>query len=287
MRAFSLLFAMGLAVAAQGQTPPAAMPPYLDCGLVPGWEQTGPARSYAADNLFEYKDGAAEGYLQFDFARMQGVDCKQGAVVLSIDVSEMGSEEMAWGMLAANRDPKEPVAPIGMGAQVLPQSLLFAKGKYFVEIVENDGNPAGNVAEALKAFAAKIEPLLAGRTAVPDAVSWFPAEHRTEVRLVPESVLGVRLLKRGYVARYERGQAFAVVEETPQAAAETMKKLAARYAGVSAVQVGDEAFAGKVQYLDGICIFRKGRIVAGYTNETDAAAAVALAAGLAGHLPAR
>ncbi|MDR3772854.1 MAG: hypothetical protein P4L26_05875 [Terracidiphilus sp.] len=260
--------------------------PYLDCHLVPGWEQSGTPRSYTADNLYDYRDGGAEGYLIFGFARMQGIDCKSGAVTLSIDVSDMADAESAWGMFAANRDPKEPIARIGMGGQLLPQSLLFAKGRTFVEIVETDGNPAGNQRAALQAFAAKIAPLLEGREAPPEALQWFPPEHQTSVRLVPESVLGLRALKRGFVAKYEQGQAFVVMEESPQAAAEVMKKLRERFAGVAPVPIADEAFAGKVPYLDGVCIFRKGRMIGGQTNLPEAGQAAALATTFAARIPA-
>jgi hypothetical protein len=268
-----------LSAAAGGQS-------YLDCHLTPGWEQTGTKRDYTADTLFEYRDGAAEGYLQFGFTRMRGVDCKQGEAVLSIDVSEMGDADLAWGMFAANRDPKEKIEPIGMGGQLQAQSVLFAKGKYFVEIVETDGNPAGNQSEALKVFATKMAAQLEGRESAPEAIGWFAAEHRTSVRLVPESVLGLRVLKRGFVAKYEQGQAFVVAEESVAAAGEVMKKLAARFAGVAAAPLGDEGFAGKVPYLDGICIFRKGRTIAGYTNLTDAGAAQTQATQLAARIPA-
>src|ERR1700759_5429787 len=40
---------------------------YLDCHFAPGFDQSGPKRDYTSDNLFEYRDGAAEGYLIFSF----------------------------------------------------------------------------------------------------------------------------------------------------------------------------------------------------------------------------
>jgi hypothetical protein len=277
MKAVALLgLAMLAAMAAGAQ-------PYLNCHLVPGWEQSGPARNYTADNLYDYKDGAAEGYLVFGFARMKGVDCKAGAVTLAIDVSEMADADAAWGMFAANRDPQAAIAPIGMGGQALPQSLLFAKGKYFVEMVETDGT--ADETAALRAFAAAMTPKLEGRETEPEAVKWFPKERLAEVKLAPESVLGLRVLKRGFVAKYDVGQAFVVAEETPEAAAETMKKLRERFAGVADAKLADGAFAGKVEYLDGICVFRKGRYVAGYANLPDGAQAAALAAKLVGRVP--
>jgi hypothetical protein len=283
-------FWMSLAIAQSAGAAPAAAPAagdpeYLNCRFVPGWEQSGAKRQYSADNLFDYRDGAAEGYLIYSFARMQGLDCQSGSTTLAIDVSDMTDPDSAYGMFSANRDPREPIAKFGMGGQLLPQSLLFAKGKYFVEIIETDGNPNSNQAEVLKAFAAKMEPLLEGRDTPPEALEWFPAENQVSVRLVPESVLGLRILKRGYVAQYNQGQAFVVLEESAQAAAETISKLRARFDGATGVPVGEEAFQAKAQYLDSVCVFRKGRYIAGYANMPELEAAASQAAKLAARLP--
>jgi hypothetical protein len=258
---------------------------YLDCHFVPRWEQSGPKRDYTPDNLFEYRDGAAEGYLIFSFSRMQGIDCKSGSTILSIDVSDMSDADSAYGMFAANRDPRQPIQKIGMGAQVLPQSLLFAKGKYFVEIIETDGSTDSNQTAALEAFAAKIEPLLEGRTTPPEELAWFLPENQESAKLVPESVLGLKILKRGYVAKYNQGQAFIVVEQSPESAAEIMQKLRDRFGGATPATIADEAFQVKAPYLEGVCVFRKGRILGGYTNLSSAAEAAAQAAKLLERIP--
>ena len=104
-------------------------------------------------------------------------------------------------------------------------------------------------------------------------------------KLVPESVLGLRELKRGYVAKYKQGQAFIVQEESPEAAAAVMKSLRARFAGATAIDAGDEGFKATAKYLDGICIFRKGKTIAGYANLTDSQEASLLAAKLAPRIP--
>jgi hypothetical protein len=257
----------------------------LDCHLAPGWEASGPVRHYSAENLYDYKDGAADGYLSYGFARMSTIDCKSGADTLTIDVSEMNDADAAYGLFTANRDPRLPIATIGMGGQIQTQSAIFAKGKYYVEIVENADNPNADHTAVMQAFAAGIEQRLVGRMTAPEALQWFPKENLDSVRLIPESVLGLRLLKRGYVAKYQQGQAFIVLEATPQSAAEVMKQLRAHFDGAAAAQIADEAFLAKAPYLDGICIFRKGRFIAGYANLPDAQQAAALAANLAAHIP--
>jgi hypothetical protein len=258
---------------------------YLNCKFAPGWEQSGSRRQYTADNLFEYKDGGAEGYLIYGFVRMQGIDCKSGGDTLAIDVSEMNDADSAYGMFAANRDPSQPIAKIGMGGQLQPQSASFAKGKYYAEIVVNAANPDSDHTALLQAFVTAMQQHLEGRDTPPMALAWFPKEDLTSSRLVPESVLGLKLLKRGYVAKYKQGQAFIVLEASPESAAEVMKKLRERFDGTAPAQIGDEAFQAKAQYLDGICIFRKGRYLAGYANLPEPQQAASQAAKLAALIP--
>jgi hypothetical protein len=271
----TILFAVGLA---HGQD-------YLNCKFAPGWEPSGSKRQYAADNLYDYKDGAAEGYLIFGFDRMQGITCESAGNTMDIDVSEMNDADSAYGMFAANRDPKLPIASIGMGGQVQRQSASFAKGKYYVEIVIVAANPDSDQTATLQAFVTGIAQHLEGRNSAPETLEWFPKDNLTSARLIPESVLGLRLLKRGYVAKYKEGQAFIVLEASPESAADVLKKLRERFNGSSSVQVGDEGFQAQAQYLEGICVFRKGRYLAGYANLSEPQQATSEAAKLAARIP--
>jgi len=86
----------------------------LSCQLAPGWTQSEAIHQYTADNLYDYKDGGAEGYLVYGFAGMKSLNCKSGDNTLTIDVSEMNDADAAYGIFASNRDPRLPIAKIGM-----------------------------------------------------------------------------------------------------------------------------------------------------------------------------
>jgi len=257
----------------------------LDCRIVPGWEQSGPIRQYDASNLFEYKDGGAEGYLIFGFVRMSSIDCKSGANTLTIDLSEMKDADSAYGLFAANLDPASPISQIGMGGQVAPRSANFAKGNFYVEIVEVSSDANADDSSILRSIAATLEVRLAGRVTPPAQLRWFPPDNVAPVRMVPESVLGLRELKRGYVTKYQAGQAFIVLESTPESASLALKALQGRFPGAVPARVGDEAFEVNAQYLGGLCMFRKGRVLAGYVNLSTPQQAAGLAAALAGRIP--
>jgi len=253
-----------------------------DCHLVAGWEQRGAARHYTPDNLFEYLNGSAEGYILYGFVQMQGVTCRSKMGSVTLDVFEMNDADSAYGVFTANLDPQIPVEKLGMGGQVLPRRALFCKGKYYVELA---ASPGKGEATALSAFATETEKRISGRSTPPTALSWFPTAKRASVRLIPESVLGLRLLKRGFVAHYEQGQAFVVTEESPGSAAAVLTQLRQRFAEAVPAHVADESFQADDQYLGGLCMFRKGRYIGGFANMPDAKAAIAQAASLAELIP--
>ena len=231
------------------------------CDLVAGWTQLGPARTYTFDNLYEYMDGNSEGYFLYNFQEMHGVTCKQGEATFVVDISDMGDADFAFGMFSATRDLRQPAYPVGMGGQIVPRRLIFAKGKYYVEIA---ANPDGDYTPALKVWAAALERVVEGETHPPAALAWFRTEGLESLRMVPESVLGLRVLRRGYVAQYAFGKAFVAFEDSAESAGAALGKLRARLAGATGVPVADEAFEATDPYLGRMCIFRKGQNLGGY-----------------------
>jgi len=278
----SICLASLLLVGAVFAVPPASAKEAADCSLVPGWRQDGPTRHFTSDNLYEYMDGNSESYFAYGFVQMQGVTCKSGDNTFVIDISEMVDADAAYGIFSGNRDPNHPLEKIGMGGQILPRRGTFAKGNYYVEIA---ATPDTDHTSDLTAFITSMEKILSGRTTTPDALAWFLPDRQKSARMIPQSVLGIRLLKRGYVAEYDQGKAFVVLEESPQSATEVIAKLRQRFPASQAAQVADEAIQLQDKYLGGVCVFRKGKYLGGYANMSDGAAATAASTNLAARLP--
>jgi hypothetical protein len=261
----------------------AAWPPAIDCTAVPGFTQEGKVRSFVPDTLFEYMNGNAEGYLLYEFRRMTGVTCRSGEDSILIDISEMASPEMAYGIFSANRHPNYEVIKIGAAGQIMERRATFVKGSYYVELA---ASPEKDHRKTLEAFARRLEAQLPGATEPPAALGWFPRDEleADSVRMVPQSVLGLRLLRRGYVANYAFGRAFLVPEESPEAAAALLAKLKARWGEAAPLEVAEEAYAGTDRMLGRMCAARKGRYLfgwAGLKEGEDAAGRLSL---LAGHI---
>ncbi len=266
---------LAASAAAAAQTP--------ECSAFSGWQQRGDSRLYEGENLFEYIDGNSEGYLIYGFVRLHGVSCGKGSEIVLVDVSEFPDGESAYGMFLANRDAQKAIEPIGTGGQVVPRKAIFTKDKYYVEIADE---AEGDHTTALREMARTMEARIAGSTARPEALQWFPPGMTGgTARLVPQSVLGIRALDRGYMAQYGDAKAFVVTRNSAAEAKATMAKLRERLNAGEAVAIADEGFRVQDEYLGGICIFRKGRRIAGYANVPAGEDAVALSRALSARVP--
>ncbi len=254
-----------------------------DCSIAPGSKQHGEAREFDSDTLFEYMNGNSEGYFLYGFRKMHGVTCQAGPVTLIVDLSEFASPEHAYGMFTGNLDPRLPVEKIGAGGQVTPRKVIFVKGQYFAEIAaEPEGDHTALLRQAALAWAGKLP----GATDPPAALSWFPSEGVQPgfPRLVPQSVLGLRMLRRGYLAQYDYGRAVVVMEDSPEAARGVFEKLKERFSPNEPMQ-GIEGFTAQDRFLGRVCFFVKGSRIGGWTAVADGRDPAALAAALAARMP--
>jgi hypothetical protein len=236
------------------------------CGTIAGWQQQGSPRAYDSSNLFEYMNGNSEGYFIYNFVEMKGLTCKSGESTIVIDISEFSDPEYAYGMFTSTRDPRLPMEKIGVSGQVTPRKIIFVKDKYYVEL---GANPEKDFTKELRAYAVAIEKSLSGQTTIPETIGWFPKEDLAgdnAVRLIPESVLGLRLLKSGYVGQYGFGKGFIIKEASPEAAAQLIAKLKQRFGETKPTTIADDAFTASDKYLNGLCVFRKGSYVGGFAD---------------------
>lgn len=254
-----------------------------DCAIAPGFKQEGEAREFNTETLYNYMDGNSEGYFLYNFVRMQGVTCKNGALSLVLDVSEFQDDEMAYGMFTSNVDARLPRASIGAAGQVTAAKAIFVKGKYFIEV---SMEPQGDHAAALEAAAKAMEPRVPGSVSAPKELNLFPKEglQPGSPRLIPQSVLGLRMLKRGYLGAYGNGRLFFVTEASPEAAKALFEKLKARFVPASVAQAGEEGYTGDDRLLGKFCLFRKGARVGGFVGAVDGADPAKLAAAFAAGL---
>jgi hypothetical protein len=111
-------------------------------GEVSGWTRTGETRTFDAANLWRYIDGDAERYLKAGVQSVSTVDYKyQNKADAVADIYTMTSGEGASKILESEPARNAKPVPLGDGARLYGQSLIFRKGRYLARIVAYDESP--------------------------------------------------------------------------------------------------------------------------------------------------
>jgi uncharacterized protein DUF6599 len=103
---------------------------------VAGWTRTGEIRTFEAADLWKYIDGDAERYLKAGAQRVSTADYRfQNKVDAVADIYIMGNAEGAEKIFNSEPAVDGKAVPLGDGARLHSQSLVFRKGACLVRIV--------------------------------------------------------------------------------------------------------------------------------------------------------
>ena len=103
---------------------------------VAGWTQAGVIRTFEAADLWKYIDGEAERYSKAGVQRVSTADYKfQNTIDAVVDVFTMGNAEGAKKIFQSEPAGDVRSAPLGDGARLYSQSLVFHKDAWLVRIV--------------------------------------------------------------------------------------------------------------------------------------------------------
>lgn len=242
-------------------------------GAVPGWSRSGEARFFDPANLWEYIDGAAEGYLTYGFENVvtQEYADPSRASQAVVDIYRMKDARNAFGIYASELNPESEFLRIGVEGYLGGTTLNFWSGPYYVKITVFQENE--ELKQGMRRIAENVSAKLGEPGSEPAEVGYFPTADRIphSVRYLPKDVLGQSYLTEGFEARYRRGtvESKLVIVSAPDE--ERAKDALARYrqfiAAEGGVQrelgaPGDGGFAGKDSYYGAMAAVRSGtRIV--------------------------
>jgi hypothetical protein len=158
---------------------------------IDGWKLQGPPSIYTPENLFEYIDGAAETFLQFDVqelasaiyvvdpaaakskARGRGAaksDAAPAKVEIAVDIYRHRDPWRAFGMYSQERPAGSTRLPIGADAYRGDDNLQLVVGASYVKLAQfGGGDPA-----AIRTVAEKVAAALPGTRDAPQVLGCFP-----------------------------------------------------------------------------------------------------------------
>jgi len=141
-----------------------------------GWQWDLELEMYDPDNLYEYINGEAEHYNDYNFVEMVTAShsrVEDQYASFTIDIYDMGSPLNAFGIYSSHRRPELTFESIGEEAIVSELNVMFYKGRFFVQV------SAGSMEEIVTSAIRKQAEQLASRieaTAPPAELTLLPVE---------------------------------------------------------------------------------------------------------------
>jgi len=171
---------------------------------VSGWSSGEEPRFFNAGDLWEYIDGAAEGYLNFGFEEVVTAEYshpeKPSQAV--IDIYRLKDARNAFGIYTQELNPESDFRQIGVEGYIGGTALNFWAGPYYVKLT------VFQESEDLKSEMVKLAENIAGKLGPageePAEVRFFPPGNLLphSIRYLPKDVLGQSYLSEAFEARY-------------------------------------------------------------------------------------
>jgi hypothetical protein len=237
---------------------------------VPGWAMSQKARSFKSANLWEFIDGAADGYLVYGFQEVVSADYAQEGtgVQAVVDVYQMKDPLNAFGIYTQERNPEYQFVKIGNEGYTGGTSLNFWAGQYYVKITTFEEK------DAIIQEMTKLANAVAGKVPTPGAepaeASYFPKANQLAHTIVyiPKDVLAQSYLYNGFEAKYKAGdkeyKIILISMESPAAAQDAMARYR-QFHSTGGKEVkelkapGDGGFSGKDSFYGAMAAVRAGR----------------------------
>jgi hypothetical protein len=141
---------------------------------VEGWTLASEVLTYDADNLWEYINGAAELFVQYDVQTCRTADLSSGDLAVTVDLYDMGTPLNALGVFnQENPAGGMPLPGATVAAVSPPYQALLLKGATYAKVnaIEGEFSEASG-RELLEALARALP----GQTTLPAELGLLPEE---------------------------------------------------------------------------------------------------------------
>ncbi len=190
----------------------------------PGWVWEIKPVIYKPDNLFEYNNGEAELYIDYDFVEMATLSLVRkddDMAGLTVDIYDVGTPLDAFGLYSNFRRPDMTFDEIGEQAIVSDLNIRFYKGRFFVQLNIVSLKPE------VKAGMFKLAKLIAEKIPAaekPQELSKLPQENQipNSMKYIKNGYLGqaafTDVLEAGYHVNNEKFDGFVILFQSEKEA---------------------------------------------------------------------
>ncbi len=232
------------------------------------------AEYYTEENLWDYINGAAPGYLAYGFEEMVTMQVKnlKNHIEVVIDIYDMGNHLNAFGIYSVERVPDGRDLKFGVESFQYDTTLCFWQDKYYVKLMSYDMKP--ETAQSLSSLATLITQKMPKKGEPPYLFSIFPAEGRLKKseRYIKCDVLGQAYFTDGYSVEYDyennHYKIFLIHHKDPLETEKNFHKYLVFIKTIGQItdeniKIGEEAFAGIHDFYGRVLFARKGPYIIG------------------------
>lgn len=168
-----------------------------------GWELSTDFPVYSPDNLWDYINGAADGYLTYGFRNLYMAEYTKGKNRIKVEVYIHKDEKNAFGIYTAERSPDYNFLDIGVQGYQSGGALNYFTGNKYIKMhTDSDKN---SIHKAMKDIAQKLAENQEGSPDFPDILNYFPQKakmpHRE--RFIARNFLGHEFFNEVFTADYK------------------------------------------------------------------------------------
>jgi hypothetical protein len=171
--------------------------------VLKGYKATSDYPVYTPDDLWDYINGAADGYLAMGFIDLNITEYVKGRDRIKAEIYRFGDDTRAFGMYSMERSPDYRFIQTGVQGYNESGAVNFYKGCYYVKIMTHSKSPRVN--DRMLELAGLISSRIEGKNEFPSLLGLFPREGliQNQETYVLESVLGHEFLRGAFRSSYE------------------------------------------------------------------------------------
>ena len=235
------------------------------------------AEYYTKENLWDYMNGGAPGYLAYGFEKMVTLQVKslKNHSEIVVDLYDMGNHLNAFGIYSVERVPGGRDLDFGVDSYQYDTTLCFWQDKYYVKLMSYDMKP--ETAQSLSNLATLITQKMPKKGKPPYLFSIFPAEGRLKKseRYIKCDVLGQAYFTDGYSVEYDNDsnqyKTFLIRNKDPLETKQNFHKYLVFIKTIGQItdeniKIGEQAFAGIHNFYGRVLFARKGLYIIGVVN---------------------
>ncbi len=185
-----------------------------------GWELSTDFPVYTPSNLWDYINGAADGYLSFGFQSLTMAEYTKGKHTIKVEVYRHKDTQHAFGIYATERSPRYEFLDIGAQGYQKGEILNFLAGENYVKLQTNTDK--SKAVKAMISIAESLAMNLEPDANFPELLKAFPEEGKNANResFVAQNFLGHEFFNEVFAADYsindEKFRLFLTEKSSPE-----------------------------------------------------------------------